>query len=462
VATAGIGSYSQGGALCVHADLDTAILDGCLFQENSAQTGGAIQGLRGATVTHCRFIGNTASGVGGASYGSYGSTFVECEFVRNHSDDRGGAIFHPDNTQFIGCRFLGNSAGYGGGAIGMDGARDWTVANCAFVGNWAEVGTMGRGGAIDIQAKEEVTIANCTFVSNHAATEGGAVYQYYPLDISIDNCVFWGNTNSSGNLETSQIGSFGQQTVVRWSCIQGGWTGPGNNNIDTDPAFVRNPDPGPDALWGTEDDDYGDVRLQGGSPCIDAADNDAVPADLSDLDGDGDVTEPLPMDLAGLPRFVDDPGTSDTGNGTPPVVDMGAYEFQSGTPADSDGDGDVDKDDLRAFDACASACIIANVNGDAAGVNVMDLQFVKNNMFCADERDAACAVSDVNRDGNVNVLDLQAVKNATFCSDTSAGVTPGCEWADLDGDGDIDQDDYSIMLGCYSGANIPADPNCTN
>ena len=32
-------------------------------------------------------------------------------------------------------------------------------------------------------------------------------------------------------------------------------------------------------------------------------------------------------DLDGSPRFIDDPMTPDTGNGTPPIVDMGAYEF---------------------------------------------------------------------------------------------------------------------------------------
>ena len=33
-------------------------------------------------------------------------------------------------------------------------------------------------------------------------------------------------------------------------------------------------------------------------------------------------------DLDGNPRFVDDTGTDDTGSGDPPIVDMGAYEFQ--------------------------------------------------------------------------------------------------------------------------------------
>jgi hypothetical protein len=62
------------------------------------------------------------------------------------------------------------------------------------------------------------------------------------------------------------------------------------------------------------------------SPCIDAADNAALPADRTDLDDDGDTSELLPIDLAGGPRFVDDLLTPDTGEGTPPIVDMGAYE----------------------------------------------------------------------------------------------------------------------------------------
>jgi hypothetical protein len=80
--------------------------------------------------------------------------------------------------------------------------------------------------------------------------------------------------------------------------VQGGLSGSGN--INADPTFVRNPSPGSDGVWGTADDDYGDLRLQPGSPCIDAGSG-----------GPGVAT-----DFAGNPRIA---GTS---------VDMGAYEFQ--------------------------------------------------------------------------------------------------------------------------------------
>jgi parallel beta-helix repeat protein len=68
---------------------------------------------------------------------------------------------------------------------------------------------------------------------------------------------------------------------------------------------------GNDNIVGTEDDD---LRLLAGSPCIDAGDNTAI-SEVTDLDG--------------KPRFVQDPLTTDTGNGTPPIIDMGAYEYNA-------------------------------------------------------------------------------------------------------------------------------------
>ena len=62
-----------------------------------------------------------------------------------------------------------------------------------------------------------------------------------------------------------------------------------------------------------EDDD---LRPGRGSPCIDAGDADAIPKDAIDLDGDGDILEPLPLDRGGNPRVTGD------------AVDIGAYEAQ--------------------------------------------------------------------------------------------------------------------------------------
>jgi Ca2+-binding RTX toxin-like protein len=99
--------------------------------------------------------------------------------------------------------------------------------------------------------------------------------------------------------------------TATYSDIQDGWTGTGD--IDADPLFLRNPSAGADATWGTADDDYGDLRLAVTSPVVDAGNNAAVPAGIT-------------TDLAGGNRFLDVSTAPDTGAGTAPIVDMGAYE----------------------------------------------------------------------------------------------------------------------------------------
>jgi hypothetical protein len=96
----------------------------------------------------------------------------------------------------------------------------------------------------------------------------------------------------------------------------------------------------------------------------------------------------------------------DTGNGAPPVVDMGAYEFQGVSipcvPPDFDCDGDVDLSDFGYFQACYTG----------PGVPQLD---------------------------------------------------PICQRAKLDDlDDDVDLDDFGIMQSCMTGAGIPPDPDCAD
>ena len=113
---------------------------------------------------------------------------------------------------------------------------------------------------------------------------------------TVTNCILWGDT-------PDEIYNYSASPVVTYSDIQGGWGGAGN--IDAAPCFVdaNNPDPN---VW--------NLRLSYDSNCIDAGNNKAVPSAVT-------------TDLDGNPRFVDDPETDDTGSGTPPIVDMGAYEY---------------------------------------------------------------------------------------------------------------------------------------
>lgn len=115
-------------------------------------------------------------------------------------------------------------------------------------------------------------------------------------------------------------------------CLVEGWTGAmgGVGKRAGDPLFYNAAN--------------GDYRLTGRSGAIDSGNNDNIPPDTYDLDHDGDTSEPLPVDLAGNPRQVDELLVDDTGVGTPPIVDMGAYEGR--VPTDCNGNGVDDVEDV--------------------------------------------------------------------------------------------------------------------
>jgi hypothetical protein len=201
------------------------------------------------------------------------------------------------NPTIRNCAFNGNLAANGGGVYNSTFSSP-TLVNCTFSGN---VASAYGGGLYNLSYP---TVANCTFIGNLATTNGNAVYNS-SSNPTMANCIIWG----SG---TTPIYNSSSTPVITYSDIQGGYTGTGN--INADPVFVHNPSAGSDGKWGTADDDYGNLQLQCTSPCIDAGKNSAVP---------GGIT----TDIAGAPRFADLPGVPDTGLGTAPIVDMGAYEL---------------------------------------------------------------------------------------------------------------------------------------
>ena len=113
----------------------------------------------------------------------------------------------------------------------------------------------------------------------------------------------------------------GGTNTVTYSTVQLGATGTGNLSVD--PLFVNAA--------------TGDFHLQMTSPAIDAGSNTMIPAGVT-------------LDFALLPRRVDITTVTDTGVGTSPIVDMGAFETQAppppACPADVNGDLYVDGADM--------------------------------------------------------------------------------------------------------------------
>ena len=365
-----------GGALASYAD-DTEII-ACEFTGNSAYAtgsdvaGGAVALLTGDSliIRNCLFESNTASAVidiegGGLNTNADDVEIIATEFIDNRSVDLGtegntvgaGAHVNSVTARVRSCRFLGNACDRSiGGGLWISTSPftpdSGLVTNSFFSGNSA-----GRGGGLGAFAN--LRVVNSTFVGNAATgipavARGGAVYadilndSYDDVPL-IENTIMWGNTSTGGMAFASQYFSAYTTSEINNSIIEG-WDGPfggsgGFGNSGADPLLV-DPD-GDDDIPGT-DDDSAVIRFQ--SPAIDQGDNAFLPADDADEDNDGDLLEPMPLDIAGQPRLHDDIDI-DGPNGEPgPVVDIGAYEFPGRScPSDLNNDGLLDLADITIF-----------------------------------------------------------------------------------------------------------------
>jgi hypothetical protein len=331
------GSASQGGAIWsgnASYTLERCVFEGC----QASASGGAVFAMAllaptppTVTLVESTFRGCAADGAGAAALSYVRAQVDACLFEDNLSTSSAGALsllVRGGASWVTRAVFLGNAASTSGGGMTAStlGAGDEVVVvDALMAGNAA-----GVGGAL--WADGRVTVAASTLVSNTAGTRGGAVEVPAGGDLALAGTILWDNSSPSGpQLHVSGTATVAALVEVAWCDVQGGqpgvvvqgssvlsWLG---GNLDADPFFV-DPD-GPDGDPTTLADN--DWRLGAGSPCLDAGDNTRVPPDGLDLDGDGDVLEPTPLDLDGTPRFVDDPAP-DVGNGSPPLVDLGAYE----------------------------------------------------------------------------------------------------------------------------------------
>ncbi len=354
------GTGPHGGG--ISAGASAVIRDNLIVGNTSQETGGGVAASTNALVEDNMIVDNfCGNGGGGVAAGGAGVVVRNNTILGNSVllGGGGGGVSFGRGT-LVGNTIVGNRAGGGGdggGALGVLAlGGELTIAGNLIAGNAAgELG--GHGGGMYFVAYSGTASAwGNTIVGNAAAESGGLGSGAY-VWAETDDTWFVGNVIAFSTVAEGLFIAPTNEAVVDYNCVfghaggdYGGAAQPGAHDVNADPLFVQNPDPGPDGQWGTEDDAYGDLRLQPGSPCIDAADNSAVPADATDLNDDGDTDEPIPLDLDSNARFVDDSETADVGSGECPVVDIGAYEFQDGTticcPADLDGDGAVGASDL--------------------------------------------------------------------------------------------------------------------
>lgn len=255
------GLASSGGGLLID-DVASIAVDRCRIVGNVAETSGGglrVAGASSCAITGTRIVGNIAIlGGGVALSGSGGATsLVACAIRENQAPYSAGIDTGLETSlRLEACVIEANvseslpppdSAGWGGTALWGEGSV--VMSNCLVRGN--------RGGVAVVAGFEEpLLVTSCTLVDNQGAiiAVGGA---------TIDNCILYDN-----GLEPILVHD---GVTVNHSNVEGGWSGAGVFNINSDPRFI--------------DTASGDHRLLDGSPCIDAGDRRSPGTGLLDLDG---------------------------------------------------------------------------------------------------------------------------------------------------------------------------------
>ncbi|MBI4578886.1 MAG: right-handed parallel beta-helix repeat-containing protein [Planctomycetes bacterium] len=514
----GSADTTEGGAVMVRNG--APVIQRCIFRGNAAKfrgsdpipSGAAIEILSAGTqITDCWFDQNTCDGFGGAVGAESSTRLQRCTFTGNHAVLGGGGIYASRSTTIDDCDFTENSTGShsdGGGAFlalssqmivknsrfrrnTADKAAAVrlyfnivTVVNCVLQDNVAsDAGgaIQNRGGVLELRnsvltgnranygaaisfMSGSLDMSHCLFADNVASLVGGGLHGgtgntdrvFY-----VDNSILWGNRDQQGTGETSQIHFESGTLTVEYSCVQN-WTGSlgGIGTIGSDPLFV----PG-DALY----------HIRRDSPAIDAASNALAGPDRADLDGDGNTTEPTPLDLDGGPRFINVPEAPDVGVGPPPIADMGPYEYIE----------DCNRNGV--FDACELSCGLPAGPCDVAGCgSASDCNANATPDSCEVDTDHDGTIDDCDADddddGVPDIADnCRTVVNPDLADSDADGAGDACDACpntipgaaagpdgcppripgDMDRDGDVDQEDFGAFQACLTGQYVPQpDPNC--
>lgn len=324
------GSGGAGGGITSQGSL--TLID-CVITENRAGDGGfanqgggaggvAIAGQGGVIIN--TIISNNSAGNGGTGKDQIGGRGGD-----------GGGLSAGNVLTVVNSSITGNRSGRGGdgaafaGGIGGNGggftnSARATLINTTISGNQTGEGGMGTregglggsGGGIHNTAPQLI-IANSTINANKTngfyGGDGGGIYSpVFGIGI-LKNTIVANNVVAKGGARDGQgpdlFGNFDSQDYNLIEDI----TGASMTGVTTHNVTGVDPRLGPLGNNGGRTLTHG---LLPGSPALNAGNNSNIEQDLTDIDGDGNSTEPIPFDQrsTGFPRVLD------------ATVDIGAFE----------------------------------------------------------------------------------------------------------------------------------------
>jgi hypothetical protein len=288
-------SYQRSGGM-VNFEASPTVAN-CVFAENWGLRGcGMYNDTCSPTVINCVFRDSATSYWGGGMYNYAASAkVIGCTFTNNSAMYGGAGMFNECAAPLvIGCFFLGNTGGEG---AGLRNTRESSpaVINCVFAGN-----TAPSGAAVFFDSGT-LELVNCTLAGNAATYAGGGILGTGTGRLVLKNSIVWGNTAA----KEAQISYTGSDVDIARNCVEGGFSG--GEIVSDDPRFAPAPEPG---------NVYGDLRLQDGSPCIDAGITALIAAGYQPAVAPRADAGDLSSDIGGNPRVSGD------------AVDLGAYEYR--------------------------------------------------------------------------------------------------------------------------------------
>lgn len=321
------GNKLGGGTVLEHLAIEHGVA-------NESKSGGGLS-LTDASpqVLNCEFVRNWSEGAGAAIVSHRGSPrFETCTFLDNFAVTRAAVFITGNSNQkspavlFKSCQFRRNRSQPAAGAMWILNGPPVVAVNCQFFENGQSFWEGGKkdreygGGVIHITGNTFKAI-NSVFANNSASGHGSAINAFHG-SVQLTNCTIYGGASQRGkraviagrgNIKVQVFNSIiwsddtnnafdlidGAKLEISHSCVRGAKDLPNVSSLG--PRIEAAPN------W--------TFRLDAKSKCIDSGDIKYLPKDDFDLDRDGNVDEPLPLDLHGRNRVQGQ------------TVDIGACEY---------------------------------------------------------------------------------------------------------------------------------------
>ena len=409
---------ANGASRVLNAGAVTALLEALVITGGNSGDGAGVVTTAGTDLT-IRHATITDNHVGGGIRNVGTLTLDGVTVSGNSSDTDGGGITNALTVavlHVVNSTIANNTAAFNGGGLAMSGGTSASLTNVTMFGNSAG-GSYG-GGAIF--SGGDLTLTQVTITGNHADANGGGLYASAGSQ-TITNSIIAGNDAGgvSDDVFALTVPTYAGLNVVGIGADTDATdhviNAPTLADLFADVASVdldgADPDPAFDA--GVLADNGGPVQTVAikESGVAHNATGTVVPVDTDDADGDGNTTEPLPVDARGegFARVVQ--GQTDIG-----ALEAGQYEvttlddeaFDGGNLADelTDGGGLSLREALALADADpATADLIhfsaALTSGDTIGVDDGYLVLTNGELTIAGN----VAISgDTNGDGKADIV----------------------------------------------------------